>query len=119
MADDTTLFLADLNSLIVAINLFKDFEKNPGLKLNLEKTEIIPIGRNRNKSIILPLNLSTIAINNGPFKALGIWYSDNPKEILELNVEKRIKNMITIINNRKFISEREDNHIKNTYCSSN
>ena len=98
MADDTTLFLADLNSLNVAINLFKDFEKNSGLKLNLDKTEIIPIGRNKNKIIILPPNLSTIKINNGPFKALGIWYSDNQKEILELNVEKRIKNMNTIIN---------------------
>ena len=35
MADDTTLFLADLNSLDVAINLFKDFEKNSGLKIKL------------------------------------------------------------------------------------
>ena len=66
MADDTTLFLADLNSLDVAIHLFKDFEKNSGLKLNLDKTEIIPIGKNKNKSILLPLNLSTIKINNGP-----------------------------------------------------
>ena len=98
MADDTTLFLADLNSLDVPINLFKDFEKKSGLKLNLDKTEIIPIGRNKNKSIILPLNLSTIKINNRPFKALGIWYSQNQKEILDLNVEKRIKNMNTIIN---------------------
>ena len=59
MADDTTLFLADLNYLNVAINLFKYFEKNSELKLNLDKTEIILIGRNKNKSIILPLNLST------------------------------------------------------------
>ena len=30
--------------------------------------------------------------------ALGIWYSHNQKEILDLNVENRIKNMNTIIN---------------------
>ena len=41
MADDTTLFLADINSLILAKDKFKDFEKNSGLKLNLSKTEII------------------------------------------------------------------------------
>ena len=98
MADDTTLFLADINSLQHAISKFKQFEKISGLKLNLSKTEIIPLGRSKNKITTLPSDLSTIQINNGPFKALGIWYTHNQDEILKLNIDKRVKNMNTIIN---------------------
>ena len=45
MADDTTLILKDLDSLDNAINFFEQFRRNSGLKLNLNKTEIIPIGK--------------------------------------------------------------------------
>ena len=98
MADDTTLFLADLHSLSLAISTFKNFEKFSGLKLNLNKTEIIPIGNLKNKQPLLPPDLTSIRIVNGPFKALGIWYSYNKNEMLDLNLESRIKNMTIIIN---------------------
>ena len=98
MADDTTLFLADIDSLTLSIHKFIEFEKCSGLKLNLNKTEIIPIGKSRKKDITLPDELTTIQINHGPFKALGIWYSYDQEEILKLNVDKRLKSMNTIIN---------------------
>ena len=98
MADDTTLFLTDLHSLSIAISIFKNFEKFSGLKLNLNKTEIIPIGKLKNKEVFLPPDLTSIHIVNGPFKALGIWYSYNKNEMLNLNLENRLKNMNTIIN---------------------
>ena len=98
MADDTTLFLADMDPLVLAIAKFKEFKKYSGLKLNLNKTEIIPIGKSKNTNIILPPELSSIQIKHRHFKALGIWYSYNPEEILSLNVEHRIKNMNTITN---------------------
>ena len=69
-----------------------------GLKLNLNKTEIIPIGKLKNKEVFLPPDLTSIHIVNGPFKALGIWYSYNKNEMLNLNLENRLKNMNTIIN---------------------
>ena len=34
----------------------------------------------------------------GPFKALGIWYSYNKNEIQDLNLENRLENMNIIIN---------------------
>ena len=52
MADDTTLFLADLHSLSVAISKFKAFKHYSGLKLNLNKTEIIPIGKLNKNEIV-------------------------------------------------------------------
>ena len=44
MADDTTIFVKDLESLNNAIKLFLDYEKISGLKINLEKCEIVPLG---------------------------------------------------------------------------
>ena len=98
MADDTTLFLADINSLLLSINKFKLFERYSGLKLNLSKTEIIPLGKTKGKNILLPPEIASIQINHGPFKALGIWYSYNQDEIIKLNIDNRIKNMNTIMN---------------------
>ena len=44
MADDITLMNKDIQSIANAIIFFNKFEKCSGLKLNLNKTDIIPIG---------------------------------------------------------------------------
>ncbi len=98
MADDTTLFLSNILSLSHAIDKFEKFEKISGLKLNLGKTELIPIGKLTNKNIVLPQHLCKIKIKHGPFKALGVWFSGKETEITELNLDNRLKNMNTIIN---------------------
>ena len=41
MADDTTLFIANIESLIQAVNKFRQFEMFSGLKLNITKIELI------------------------------------------------------------------------------
>ena len=96
MADDTTLIIKVLNSLSIAIEHFKLFQTCSGLKLNLNKTELLPIGSNRN--IILPNDLSNIPIQNGPFKALGVWFMTDEEESIRLNFSERIKNMKTLTN---------------------
>ena len=48
MADDATLFLTDIASLANSIITFNKFGEYSGLKLNLQKTEIIPIGNVQN-----------------------------------------------------------------------
>ena len=87
MADDTTLTIKDLNSLDKAINIFEQFRSISGLKLNLNKTEIIPIGQASRLNIILPNHLSKIKIKHGPFKALGVWFASTQEEITNLNFE--------------------------------
>ena len=47
MADDTTLIVKNLNSFDSAIKIFNHFSECSGLKLNLNKTEIIPIGKQK------------------------------------------------------------------------
>ena len=81
MADDTTLFPADLHSISIAISICNKFEQYSGLKLNLNITKIILIGKLRNKRIVLPPDLTFITIVEGPFKAFGIRYSYKKNEI--------------------------------------
>jgi len=45
LADDTTLFLKDINSLKNAITMLEMFRNISGLKLNENKTEILQIGK--------------------------------------------------------------------------
>ena len=98
MADDTTLILNDIGSISNAIKTFNKFEKCSGLKLNMNKTEIIPIGILRNKNILLPIDLKEIRIKHGPFKALGVWYSINNKETQDLNFNERLHTIKTLLN---------------------
>ena len=44
LASDTTIFLETLSCLEEAINLSNAFQKTSGLKLNMEKTVVIPLG---------------------------------------------------------------------------
>ena len=69
-----------------------------GLKLNLSKTELIPIGHKRGKVIILPTHLEKIKIKHGTFKALGVWFSLDSQENLSLNLTDRIKSINTLLN---------------------
>ena len=98
MADDTSLFLSDVESLLNAIDRFNHFETCSGLRLNLSKTELIPIGINDKVDIALPNGVNQIKVSHLPFKALGIWFSKNEKEILELNINDRIKTMERLMN---------------------
>ena len=90
MADDTTLFISDLASLEYCIQEFLLFEQCSGLKLNIAKTEIIPIGKLKQNKPVLKGNLVQIKIKELPFKALGVWYSDNEAEVSTLNTNDRI-----------------------------
>ena len=98
MADDTTLFLHDINSLKFAIEDFLIFQKCSGLKLNLDKTEIIPIGALEGSNPKIAKNLNKVKIKNWPFKALGIWFSYIEDEVLELNFTTRIQKMEQLCN---------------------
>ena len=98
MADDTTIATTNLESLKIAINDFKNFETFSGLKLNLSKTEIIPLGKMSNTIPLIPPDLKQVKVTQLPFKALGTWFSTNETEILTLNTKERLKKMNTTLN---------------------
>ena len=97
LADDTTILTQNLNSLKLTIAEFLKFKKISGLKLNLEKCEIVQPGPTVLKRSDLPSKLSNLKINEGPFKTLGIWFSSDLNESTNLNYNDRLKKIYNIL----------------------
>ena len=98
LADDTTLISECMQDIKQAIHDFDCFSKISGLKLNLEKTEIIPIGTNSLKEPKITCTLKQIRMTKGPFKTLGIWFSNDKNETVDLNFKLRLDKMKTLLN---------------------
>ena len=92
-ADDTCAYLNGSNSLENIVKLFEDFYRYAGLKLNIDKTEAIWLGRNNRYG-----KICGIKIMQEPIKVLGIWLSKNSKEISSLNLDQRIEKLRTLLN---------------------
>ena len=80
LAGDTTIFVKDLHLIVNLVTLLSKFYKCSGLKLNMEKTEVVPIGTSRYKDITLPYSIRKIRVNCDSFKTLGVWYSQDQNE---------------------------------------
>ena len=98
MADDTTLFVKSIESITMAIQVFQELELVSGLKLNLDKTEVIPLGHFRHVELPLPKHLCELKINKKAFKTLGIWFTPTIGEASKLNFDDRLKKAEIIIN---------------------
>ena len=92
-ADYTCVYLNGSNSLENIVKLFEDFYRYAGLKLNIDKTEAIWLGRNNRYG-----KICGIKITQEPVKVLGIWLSKNPKEISSLNLDQRIEKLRILLN---------------------
>ena len=64
----------------------------------MSKTELIPIGLCKGKELELTEALSQITVKNGPFKALGVWYSTDTKISTKLNLLDQLNSMETLLN---------------------
>ena len=89
-ADDMTVAVTDLKSAKRALEVFKDFAYNSGLKINMEKTEGMWLGKQKN-NIIEPLG---ILWPKTPIKALGIFHSYNEKACEKANFDDKIDQLI-------------------------
>lgn len=102
-ADDTVLFLnGDRRSLESSISLLHNFRRASGLKINLQKSHLFPLGPfvTNHPTFVSYLNLS---LNLGPIKFLGITFTHNGDDLYRLNyVTKlsRLKNMLNVWSNR-------------------
>ena len=94
LADDTTLFLSDTQSLINSIAFITNFGKSCGLKLNKEKTEAFWIGASLNKKE-KPLGLSW---TKDFIKCLGIWCGPSVEGAVLKNFEVKIKKVRSLLN---------------------
>ena len=89
-ADDTTLILDGLKeSLICALQVLENFSLVSGLKLNNRKTKALWIRayKDRGDKLCPGKNLKWIKQKG---KALGVWFSTNPEEVLEANYADKL-----------------------------
>ena len=93
-ADDTTAVLSDVNSARILFKLLNDFKKLSGLAINPSKTEGMWIGSSRGNKI-KPFGIKW---PNEPIKALGVYYSYDPKLLLEKNFIEKLDTIKKLIN---------------------
>ena len=92
-ADDTTATLADVDSAKSLFKLMEIFKNISGLNINSSKTEGMWIGSFRGKME----ELFSIKWPKTPIKALGVYFTYDPKLLKEKNFIERLDSIIIII----------------------
>ena len=95
MADDTTSFLSDFQSVPKLLSCLDDFRKISGLKINLEKTLAMCVGSLSNTD---PPETFNIKWTKGPIHTLGVTISSDPETIDELNFMPRLTSILQVLN---------------------
>ena len=95
LADDMTLFLRDNSSVHEAIQVFEEFYRYAGLKLNKSKTIGIIVQNDGNLYEDEQLGISW---TQNTFKTLGAHFSLDSEETKRLNIKEKIKIIKGILN---------------------
>ena len=100
-ADDTTLFLdGTKESLQAALNTLEIFGSFSGLKMNVEKTKVIWIGRRNNSNEKLKIS-TKLSWGGNSFSLLGIDYTTKIDDMTEINFNKTLETCKIILRNWK------------------
>ena len=92
MADDTTVFIEDTDSLKNIMDILKTFEQYAGLKLNKTKTEAMWIGKDIN-NVTTPLGIKWVK----HVHSLGIFFSYDSDYVVQKNFDDRAKEFKRIL----------------------
>lgn len=90
-ADDSTIFLKDETQIEKVINIIDAFGNVAGLRLNLNKTEAIWLGREKNR-IDQPANLKWCT-KHGTIRYLGIHIGHDRDQCKEMNWYQKLINL--------------------------
>lgn len=95
MADDTTIFTSDIDSLKHIFDTLDIYNKAAGLKLNRSKTEALKLGINTNnvKGGELGINWKTDMIFS-----LGIWHCLKSEDSEKMNFKERMQKFSNLLN---------------------
>jgi len=94
VADDTTCFVTDTDSIKALLSLLQRFKLCSGLAVNYRKTKVIPIGN----AELPDTNKLGISCETGNFKTLGIHFCLSEKDSYALNFAPKIQSMKNILN---------------------
>ncbi|KAL9962045.1 hypothetical protein ACROYT_G031110 [Oculina patagonica] len=93
-ADDTTVFVSDLNSIEHLLHMLKNFASTSGLQVNTSKTEAMWLGCWKDRQDT-PFNFNW---PQEPICALGVFFSYDSPRADKLNFGDKIRNMEKILN---------------------
>ena len=93
-ADDSVLILRNINEIIPAMEILKQFGKLAGLELNLDKTKIMLIGKLKGKAKSV-YNIE--CVNN--IKSLGIYVGHDKDVCIQHNWFEKIDKMRVLLQN--------------------
>ena len=96
-ADDTTVFVRDLDSILELLAFLNHFSNLSGLEINATKTEEIRLGSWKS-SLEPPFGFRW---PQEPIKALGIFFSYDSRKAIELNFIEKIRNLEKTLNSWK------------------
>ena len=94
LADDTTLFLEDIESLKEVLDFMSTFHQSSGLKLNKGKSEAMWIG-SKADCMLKPLGLRWPST---PIKCLGIYCHSDLERATGDNFVERVKKLKNVLN---------------------
>ena len=92
-ADDMTATLTNISSVEKVIQILNDFEKCSSLKMNLSKTKVMWIGKNKS-SLEPPLGLEWCT----GVETLGVYFSCDQEQVTKQNFQDRLNEVQKTIN---------------------
>ena len=93
-ADDTCVFLSNLNDVERCLNEIQIFSGVSGLNLNLEKTEGLCIGSLKDSYPVVQVIKWPII----PIRYLGVYIGNNEQECQNLNWESKLEKIQKLLN---------------------
>ena len=93
-ADDTTVFVRDLDSITHLLNMLEKFASISGLQINTSKTEALWLGLWKNRQDT-PFNFN---YPQDPICALGVFFSYDTPKADKLNFVDKLRNMEKVLN---------------------
>ena len=96
-ADDTVLFLEGTSeSLSAALDVITAFRSASGLKVNIDKSFLFPLGY----FVRMPppfVNDLQLTIAHGPIRYLGIYFNHNNEDFFALNYQPKLSRLKSIL----------------------
>ena len=93
-ADDTTVFVRDLDSVTSLLKVLNDFKEHSGLEINTTKTEAMWLGEWKDRTDE-PFGFKW---PKEPVSALGVFFSYNQESANRLNFGKKLLNLQKTLN---------------------
>lgn len=93
-ADDSTITVSTLEAVDIVLDTFALYGRASGAKLNIEKSEILPLGRDIDLNILPKCKLHIV---RGVIEILGIYLGPDRQKCVTLNWETKIKKIRSLL----------------------